>query len=93
MTQQAEKVHWYGARLYNHATGLIEHPSWGENTRCGIPVYQTRRISKYMTSSGLRRIYAGDPIDIPTFLAMHDRCRRCGARLRRDTGLVSAGKD
>ena len=60
----------------------------GERTRCGIRVVRTQRISRsgYMTAP--RRVYAGQTIDVPGFLALEDRCRHCARRLRQDTGLV-----
>ena len=68
----ADRVHW----------------SVGTKTRCGIPVLRTQRVTKHMLMTAPRRVYAGQVIEIPRFLALRDRCLRCARKLRQDTGLL-----
>jgi len=60
----------------------------GEPTRCGIRVVRRQSISRHGTTVANRRIYAGQPVDIPRFLELEDRCRHCARKLRNDTGLL-----
>lgn len=61
----------------------------GDKTRCNIPVMRSQRISRSATMHAPRRVYRGQVVEIPKFLQLADRCRRCAVRLRRDTGLIA----
>ena len=94
MPEHEERRHWGGtAKRYDLTTGLITGPSRDARTRCGIRIFQTRRLSAYGDSTAPRKMYYGDTIDIPNFLRLPERCRRCGALLRQDTRLLSGGSD
>ncbi len=88
-----DKTHWYNNTSRSAETGEITSPPRDARTRCNIPLYRKKAIGRSHVRVEPRPYFGGDPIRIPEFLSMPNRCRICGRLLRTDTGLLAGAPD